>query len=128
MKYKIQSLDRDIELRALSLQSAISLIRVVDKLPPDVMKLVSTDEQTNKENIPQIISIILENAGPLLGELISSAIDRELTPDEVVKMDFVEALDLVDEWLKINDLAATIEKVKKVYARIKPHKALKARA
>lgn len=128
MKYKIQSLDKEIELRALSLQSAISLIRVIDKLPPDVLKLVSTDEKTNKENLPQIVSIILENAGSLLGEIISSAIDRELTPDEVMKMDFIESLDLMDRWLEVNDLTATIEKVKKVYARIKPQKNLKPRA
>lgn len=119
MKTKIITIaDKKVTLTKLSIRKLAQTLNEITNLPDELKNtLTNLDTLSNDQALAQFPTIIA-TALPHMAGMVAKACDsKEITEDFLLdECGFDDAVELVEAWLELNNIAGILERVKKMQA------------
>ena len=105
---------KEVEVRKLTLRKIANLFSVVEGIPDEFLNQTG-ESVSNAEFLRKLPTLIVEIL-PKYANLASETLDNQVTGEDIENADFDEVFDLVEAFLRVNDIPKIMERVGKVTA------------
>jgi len=99
--------DKEIEIKKLNLRKIGRLFGALDSVPDAFLK-----GQGDVKELPNLIMELL----PKYADLAAETLDNQITGEELLEADFDTVFDIIEAFLKVNDVPKIMERAGKVKA------------